>query len=56
MPGETKISAVPAEQESRPKGLLVASEILDDKTDAEQMTEIINEVSVSDQIIQTVYE
>ena len=52
MPRKTKISTVPVEslpegtqtkgQESKQEGLDVAREAIDDKTDAEQMTKLIN--------------
>ena len=41
MPRKPRITAVPVEQ---PEGLMVATELPEEKTDAEQMTEIIKEV------------
>ena len=42
MPRKPRITAVPFE--SLPEGLVVARDVPDEKTDAEQMTEIIKEV------------
>ena len=41
MPRKPRITAVPVEQ---PEGLMVANDLPEEKTDAEQMTDIINEV------------
>ncbi len=41
MPRKPRITAVPVEQ---PEGLMVATELPEEKTDAEQMTEILQEV------------
>ena len=42
MPRKPRITAVPVE--SLPEGLVVARDVPDEKTDAEQMTEILQEV------------
>ena len=44
MPRKPRITAVPVEQDQRDEGLVVAMDVPDEKTDAEQMTEIIKEV------------
>ena len=41
MPRKPRITAVPVEQ---PEGLMVATDLPEEKTDAEQMTDIIKEV------------
>ena len=57
MPRKPRITAVPVEQEQTEEGLMVAGDVPDEKTDAEQMTEIIQEVNeepkeaVSDAIV-----
>ncbi len=56
MPITAKAQAVPVEQEeSNREGLAVAMDVPDEKTDAEQLTEVINEVNVSNQILETKY-
>ena len=55
MPRKPRITAVPVEQ---PEGLITATELLEEKTDAEQMTEILQEVkeepkvAVSDAVVE----
>ena len=44
MPRKPNIKAVPVEQEQKEEGIVVAGDVPDEKTDAEQMTEIIQEV------------
>ena len=57
MPRKPNIKAVPVEQEQKEEGIMVAGDVPDKKTDAEQMTEIIQEVkeepkeAVSDAIV-----
>ncbi len=41
---DLRITAAPVEQDQREEGLVVARDVSDEKTDAEQMTEIIKEV------------
>ena len=56
MPRKPRITAVPVE--SLPEGLVVARDVPDEKTDAEQMTEILQEVkeepevAVSDAVVE----
>ena len=55
MPRKPRITAVPVEQ---PEGLMVANDLPEEKTDAEQMTEILQEVkeepkvAVSDAVVE----
>ena len=44
MPRKPRITAVPVEQVQPEEGLMVARDVPDEKTDAEQMTEILQEV------------
>ena len=44
MPRKPRITAVPVEQVQPEEGLVVARDVPDEKTDAEQMTEILQEV------------
>ena len=44
MPRKPRITAVPVEQEQKEEGLMVAGDVPDEKTDAEQMTDILQEV------------
>ncbi len=45
MPRKPRITAVPVEHgDSKPEGLMVARDVPDENTDAEQMTEITKEV------------
>ena len=46
MPRKAKVQAAPVEQvdEGKPEGLMVAREVVEEKTDAEQLTDVINEV------------
>ena len=49
MPRKAKAQAVPVEQvdEGELDGLMVAREVYEEKTDAEQFTDVINEVNAS---------
>ena len=57
MARKLRITAVPVEQEQKEEGLMVARDVPDEKTDAEQMTEIPQEVkeepheAVSDAVV-----
>ena len=47
MPRKAKVQAVPVDpavEDSQPEGLMVAREVVEEKTDAEQLTDVINEV------------
>ena len=44
MPRKPRITAVPVEQVQPEEGLMIARDVPDEKTDAEQMTEILQEV------------
>ena len=44
MPRKPRITAVPVEQVQPEEGLMIARDVPDEKTDAEQMTDIIQEV------------
>ena len=47
MPRKAKVQAVPADsvvEDSQPEGLMVAREVVEEKADAEQLTDVINEV------------
>ena len=56
MPRKAKVHAVPVEQgeESKPEGLVVAGDV-EVKTEAEQLTDVINDVTASSQILETEY-
>ena len=46
MPRKAKVQAVPVDpvDEGQPEGLMVTREVVEEKTDAEQFTDVINEV------------
>ena len=53
MPRKAKAQAVPVDPEvedSQPEGLMVAREVVEEKTDAEQLTDVINEVKADAEI------
>ena len=55
MPRKAKVQAVPVEQidEGKPEGLMVAREVFEEKTDAEQFTDVINEVNAeADEVVE----
>ena len=58
MPRKPRITAVPVEQVQPEEGLMIARDVPDEKTDAEQMTDILQEVkeepreAVSDTVVE----
>ena len=58
MPRKAKVHAVPVEQgeESKPEGLVVAGDV-EVKTEAEQLTDVINEVKAdAEEVVEPVVE
>ena len=55
MPRKAKVQAVPVED--KPEALAVAMEAIEEKTDAEQLTDVINEVNATaDEVVEPVVE
>ena len=55
MPRKAKVQAVPVED--KPEGLAVAMEAVEEKTDAEQLTDVINEVNATpDEVVEPALE